>query len=462
MNQYLFFFLVLEMIILSPATYAQDTKPFKLWGVDSNIDESRVPDYTLPDPRVKPGGSPIETVAQWETYRSELVDLMAREMYGRLPELLRKAGNHPDFVTFSVQELSGDAFNGKAIRRQIIIEFHEPVSNAIKQTVSLLVYIPRHVSKPCPAFVGLNFQGNHTVCDDPNICMPAVESGKSESGKALAERGSASSRWPIERILDSGFAIATAYYAQIVPDRNITPDSYGPPTEGIFSLYSSYSAEQPRPRDEWGFISAWAYGLSRILDYLETDRDIDGARVAVIGHSRLGKTALWASALDSRFAMVISNDSGCGGAALNYREFGERVLLHNTVRPYWFCLNWQKYGNAVTSMPFDSHTLIALQAPRPVYVASATQDPNADPRGEFLALVHAQGVYDLYGLKGVVDAPISLTRSADNQISLPDPNQSIGSHLRYHIREGKHDIQLFDWEQYIQFAQEKLPPKSQR
>lgn len=428
-----------------------EPQPLKLWGVDSNIDESLVPDYTLPDPLIKPDGTRISDAAQWEAYRPQLVDLMARDMYGLLPEVLRKSGNHPKFVTFSVQEESSEAFSGKAIRRQVAVEFRDPETNQIRQSASLLLYIPQNATKPRPAFVGLNFKGNHTVCDDPAILIPEYADKRSAPA-----RGAGAERWPIERILDAGFAVATMYYGQIVFDRDITPDSYGPPIEGLFSIYSPYNEKSPRPADGWGFISAWAYGLSRILDYLETDADIDATRVAVVGHSRLGKTALWAGAMDTRFALIISNDSGCGGAALNYREFGERVLLHNTVRPYWFCLNWKQYGNAVETMPFDSHTLLALLAPRPVYVASATKDPFADPRGEFLALVHAQGVYDLYGLKGLVDSAIPLTSKADSQIALPVPNQSVGVHQRYHIREGKHDITSFDWEQYLKFAQEYL------
>lgn len=404
-----------------------------------NYDESKVPAYTLPDPLRLLSGARVRRAGDWRRRRAEILRLFQQEVYGRTVAA-RPAGMR--FETLSPAE---PALGGAVLRKQVRIHFSRAPEGP---RMDLLLYFPRNSSGKAPVFLGLNFMGNQTVRNDPAVPLNPNWIRSSEAHGIIANRaaeksrGSRASRWSVERITGAGFALATACYADITPDNE--RDAF---RKGVIPLFYREDQQKPAP-DEWGAIGAWAWGLSRALDYLETEPLADAKRVAVMGHSRLGKAALWAGAQDERFALVISNNSGCMGAALSRRRYGETVARITASFPYWFCGNFLKYASREDDLPVDQHMLIALCAPRPVYAASAEQDRWADPRGEFLSLVHADPVYRLLGTDGL---PAK---------EMPGLHEPVMGRLGYHIRAGVHDVTDYDWQQYIAFASRHFGVKS--
>ena len=404
-----------------------------------NYDESQVPEFTLPDPLVTADGEQVADAKTWfEKRRPEILELFRTHVYGRAP-------GPPSEMTFHIDNVDDQAMEGKATRKEIVVRFSKDENGP---SMRILLYVPNDRKGPVPTFLGLNFYGNHSIQKDPKITLsaswmrPNKTKGIVDNRATEESRGTSSDRWSVDKVISRGYGIATIYNGDIDPD---TDDGF---QNGVHPLF--YKPGQKVPADdEWGTIAAWAWGLSRALDYFETDDDVDHKRVAVMGHSRLGKTALWAGAEDPRFALVISNDSGCGGAALSRRRFGETVWRINTAFPHWFCRNFKEYNDNEDALPVDQHELVALIAPRPVYIASAEEDRWADPRGEFLSAKLASPVYELLGAEGL------------GASDMPGINEPIGHTIGYHIRSGKHDVTDYDWEQYVRFADKHLRQKSE-
>lgn len=389
-----------------------------------NYDEALA--QTLPIPDVLDGR--IANAQQWkDERRPELLKLFSDEVYGRTPQA--------KIPMRAEQRVAGTpVFGGKGIMRQTTLTLgaEDPLK------VELLHFLPANKSeRPVPMFVMLNFWGNHSVLADPAIPLSTAwfranpKRGIVDHQATEAARGTNAGSFPIEAILARGYGLTTAYYGDIDPDFD---DGF---QNGAHRLFP---AENRDSGHAWGSIGAWAWGLSRIADHLQQQPEVDAGKLAVLGHSRLGKAALWAGAQDERFGIVISNNSGEGGAALSKRNFGETVQRINTSFPHWFCARYRHYSSNEAELPMDQHALIALMAPRPVYIASATEDRWADPKGEFLGGKLAEPAYALFGKQGLgVDAQ-------------PPPDTPVGETIGYHLRSGAHDMLPYDWDRYLDFA----------
>ena len=425
MNRPLFLCMILSACT-SPALPAQDLSKVP----PANYDESKIKPYTLPDPLQFKDGRKVTSAAQWPARRAELLETISTEMFGHMPK-------EPVELTADKPEIKEDALGGLARRKIVTLHLKR---NGKSLPVQLLIYTPKNATGKVPTFLGLNFNGNQAITNEADIPLATSWMRPNKNGSVINNRatekmrGSETTRWQVEKILKNGYGVATIYYGDIDPDFD---DGF---QNGIHALYPENATAANRPANAWGSIAGWAFGLSRALDYLETDPNIDPAKVAVLGHSRLGKASLWAGATDPRFAIVYVNNSGCGGAAIERRDIGETVFRINTAFPHWFCLNFRKYNQHEDQLPFDSHSIISLVAPRPVYIASAQKDTWADPKGEFLGVLGADPVYRL------------LTHEGLPAREMPAISQPVMGQIGYHIRPGEHDVTDYDWDQFIAFA----------
>ena len=388
----------------------------------------------LPDVLVTNSGRRVTDADTWRNVRRpEILELFRREVYGRMP-------GRPAGMTFKVFDEDRAALGGTAVRKQVRINF---TADPKGPGMDLLLYLPAHAPRPVPVFLILNFRGNHAVIADPAIRLTESwikqAAGVENNHATEAGRGSRAYRFPVDRILARGYGLATIYYGDIDPDFD---DGFKNGVQGAFD------GPGPRPADAWGSISAWAWGLSRGLDYLETDPDVDAKRVMTAGHSRLGKTALWAAAEDERFAGAFATGSGCMGAAIGRRMIGENIADINRRFGYWFCANFHKYNFREFALPVDQHELLALIAPRPVYLGSAELDIWSDPIGEFAAARAAAPVFELLGAAAPGQAfPAKY---------FPPLHTPVMGALGFHVRAGEHDILAYDWECFMDFADRRV------
>lgn len=405
-------------------------------GIAVNYTEAKAGTYTLPDPLKLNGGQPVKDAKTWMRHRRpEIKKLIEDHWFGRAP-------GRPKDMTFEVTEKAAPAFDGKAIRRQITIHFTKARNGP---GMDLLLYLPADAKRPVPVFLNMSFFANNLAVADPGVKMGkrwdrqlrtqvAADPPPPRPGAAPANRG-----LRVEQFIANGIAIATFNKDDLAPDFT---DSEG---LGVKSLYLKPGQTRPAD-DEWGAIAAWAWGASRVLDYFETDRDVDAKRIAIHGVSRLGKTALWAGAADERFAMVIASCSGEGGAAIARRNYGETLahMAAPTRYPYQFAGNYAKYADKVAEWPVDANLLIAMIAPRPLLLQTGNTDKWSDPYGEFLAAVAAEPVYKLFGKKGL------------GTTQLPAAGEPVLHDLGYLMHDGGHGTVPADFDVYLRFMKMHL------
>jgi hypothetical protein len=400
-------------------------------GADDFPPVSELPERAeLPDPLIMLSGERVKTPYEWrENRRPELRSLFEFYMYGRAPA-------PRNLEDSSVVSTDPDYFGGKATKKQVVIAFGPKGTPQIH----LLLVVPNKRQRPAPVFVGLNFHGNHTLVDDPSVPLPTVwmpdgTPGVKDHRATEAGRGTEIGVWNLEGSIDRGYAVATFYCGDIDPDK---PDY----SDGVQPHYFAAGQTKPGPH-EWGTLAAWAWGISRAVDYLVDDPDLDRKRIAVVGHSRLGKTALLAAAFDDRIAMALPLQAGCGGTAPSRGTVGESVKQINDHFPHWFCDTFKQFNDQVDRLPFDQHSLVALVAPRPVLFANAVEDQWANPAGQFEVLKAADPVYRFLGVEGLAG-------------EMPEPGKLLASRLGYFLRPGKHSMTRQDWEAFWTFADKHL------
>ena len=414
----------------APAT--PKTGPAEVAGIPVNYDEAKVGTYVLPDALTLANGKPVRDAKMWrEKRRPELVKLFETQQYGVAP-------GRPKDESFEVTEQGAPALHGLAIRRQVTIHLFKETG---APEIHLLEYLPVGATKPVPMLLSINFGAIQNAVDDPGITPQKVWDPKTNQ-LVIAPAGRGFGRLDVEPLLKAGFGVATFYYGDIEPDYlNAAPN-------GVRARILP-AGQTERASDAWGTIAAWAWGISRVEDYFETDKDVDAHRVAIHGVSRLGKTVMWAGAHDERFAAVIASCSGEGGAALSRRNYGETIahLTAPTRYPYQFAANYAKYGGFPDTAPMDANLLVALIAPRPLLLQTGNTDFWSDPKGEFLAAVAAGPVYTLLGRQGL---------GTDVWPSAKTPIFHDG--LSYYMHDGGHGMVPSDWDVYVEFLKMALMP----
>lgn len=405
----------------------------KVGKFGENYDTSKIDIYKKLDILDKIDASGRITSAQdWLKQRPQVMDFVSRKLYTPVPP-------RPRSVQFRLLERSDNALNGSAIRMQFAIVSGDERG---EHSFTLLLYVPKNVEKPA-VFIHQNFMGNHAAIDDGDVIIPVcyLDSDNSSGEKTLPERekcrNTRAYRHPIREVVAAGYAYATFCYNELYPDKYATQESGV--NESIYKIYNPNRFEiTPQA------IAAWAFGDILALDCLESVAEVDASRAAVVGHSRLGKAALYAGAVDERFKIVVSNSSCILGARMNRRNFGgtAKIAVESSTR--WYSPELKKYVENVETMPIDQQHLLACIAPRALYVASATDDYWCDPEGEFMSLLQACEIYKLFGAKNT-------PTPADLKVQTP----FIGD-VGHHIRIGNHNILLYDWLQYIKFADSKF------
>ena len=409
--------IIFSLVALGFTACVVFSRELKEFDNDVNYDEARIPHYDLPDPLVTAEGKSVTTAEQWRNIRRpQILSLFANFIYGAVP-----VPPDPIVQTYHVIKEDKSFMGDKVTKLDVSIRFKNRKGTA--QT-HIVIFIPNHASKPVPAFMMMSF-------DNPRGGSFQLSSSR---------KGHLRNGVPLGLLADQGYAYVSVYHGNLVGHNEV---SFG---GGIHKLFFRDGQSFPKAH-EWGVLAANAWTGMRALDYLETNDRVDANRVAVMGHSKMGKATLWAAAQDERFALAISAQSGCGGAALWRRKYGETMAKLNRF-PHWLSINARKFNEREDDLPVDQHMLLSLVAPRPVYVASGTADTWADPHGEFQSANHAGPVYRLLGKK-----PLSTTK-------LPPPNQPLlNGDIGYHIRTGGHSIEPYDWQQFISFSDRHLKDK---
>lgn len=410
---------------LSTKTYSQDRDTVA--GIPVNYDESRVGSYSLPDLLTLENGKKVTTPKQWYgKRRPEILKIVEDNQFGKYPK--KKSP-----LRYKVRQDYG--FGGTTIRKQITVYFSKDDNGP---RMDVLLYLPKEKSGPSPVLLNLSFSPNNVSVADDGV-SPGRRWDASTKTPILAETPTGERNYTldayIKKFTEAGYAFATLCYT------DIEPDFEGGKELGVRSLF-----EEDVKDNEWGAISAWAWGVSRIMDYFEKDPDIDASRVALTGCSRLGKATLWTAAADRRFAVVIASCSGEGGAAISRRNYGETVahLVEPTHFPYQFCKNYSLWGNKVNEMPMDAHMLISLIAPRPLLLSTGSTDKWSDPKGEFVAATEAGKVYELLGKDDL------------GTTAMPPAESPILHTLGYVMHEGGHGVLPQDWDYYLMFLKKYL------